>query len=84
MVNENSIEIESSFIMRGSRPVLVEMVLFQLDGYGNPQDDTPSLLTVLKSSPLGISNEMVCLRICWKSARMYNSNWEAKNIWSTL
>ena len=42
VVDESSFEIESSSIMRGSRRVLVKVLLFQLDGCGHPQDDATS------------------------------------------
>ena len=45
--------------MRGSRRVLVKVLLFQLDGCGHPQDDaTSSFFLDSKSSILGLSNEV--------------------------
>ena len=45
--------------MRGSRRVLVKVLLFQLDGRGHPQDDaTPSFFPDSKNSILGLSNEV--------------------------
>ena len=68
MVNESSFEIESSSIMRGSRRVLVKVLLFQLDGCGHPQDDaTPSFFHDSKNSIVGLSNELPFLsKIFWK------------------
>ena len=58
MVDEGSFEIESSSIMRGSRRVLVNVLLFQLDGRGHPQDDaTPSFFPDSKGSISRLSNE---------------------------
>ena len=45
--------------MKGSRRVLVKVVLFQSDGPGHPQDDaTPSFFPDSKSSISGLSNEV--------------------------
>ena len=45
--------------MRGSRRVLVKVLLFQLDGRGHPQDDaTPSFFPDSKNSIVGLSNEL--------------------------
>ena len=45
--------------MRGSRRVLVNVVLFQSRGRGDPQDGvTPSFLLDSKSSILGLSIEV--------------------------
>ena len=46
-------------VMRGSRRVLVKVVLFQLRGTGHPQDDaTPHFLPDSKGPMLGLSNEV--------------------------
>ena len=46
--------------MRGSRRVIVKILLFQLDGCGHPQDDAMSSFFLdLKSSILGLSNEVL-------------------------
>ena len=59
MVDESSFKIESTSIMRGSRRVLVKVLLFQLDGRGHPQDDaTPSFFPDSKNSIVGLSNEV--------------------------
>ena len=45
--------------MKGSRQVLVKVVLFQLGGRGHPQDDaTPIFFADSKSPILGLSNEV--------------------------
>ena len=45
--------------MRGSRRVLVKVLLFQLDGRGHSQDDaTPSFFPDSKTSIIGLSNEV--------------------------
>ena len=45
--------------MRGSRRVLVKVVLFQLRGRGHPQDRAmPNFFPDSKSSILGLSNEV--------------------------
>ena len=59
MVKKSSFEIESSSVMKGSRQVLVKVVLFQSDGPGHPQNDaTPSFFPDSKSSISGLSNEV--------------------------
>ena len=46
-------------VMRGSRRVLVNVVLFQLRGRGHPQDDaTPNFCADSKRPILGLSNEV--------------------------
>jgi len=56
---KNNTETERIPIMRGSRQVLVEVVLFQLRGRGHPQDDTtPNFFPNSKVSILGLSNEV--------------------------
>ena len=55
---ENNTEIEGISVMRGSRRVLVEVVLFHLRGHGQLQDDaTPNFFPDSKSSIIGLSNE---------------------------
>ena len=45
--------------MRGSRRVLVKVLLFQLDGHGHPQDDaTHSFIPDSNNSIVGLSNEV--------------------------
>ena len=59
MVDESSFKIDCSSIMRGSRRVLVKVLLFQLDGHGHPQDDAmPSFFHDSKNSIVGLSNEV--------------------------
>ena len=46
-------------IMKGSRQVLVKVMLFQLRGCGHPQDDaTPNFFADSKRPLLGLSNEV--------------------------
>ena len=54
--------------MRGSRRVLVKVVLFELRGPGHPQDDTnPNFFPNYNSPMLGLSNEVsFVLKILWK------------------
>ena len=45
--------------MKGSRRVLVKVVLFQLGGHGHPQDDaTPNFFANSKRPILGLLNEV--------------------------
>ena len=69
MIDESSFKIESSSIMRGSRRVLVKVLLFQLDGHGHPQDDAmPSFFLDSKNSEVELSNEVSFVsEIFWKS-----------------
>ena len=54
--------------MKGSRRVLVKVVLFQLRGHGHPQDDaTTNFLADSKRPILGLSNEVSFVpEIVWK------------------
>ena len=54
--------------MRGSRKVLVKVLLFQLNGRDHPQDDaTPSFFPDSKNSIVGLSNEVSFVsKIFWK------------------
>ena len=46
--------------MKGSRQVLVKVVLFQLRGRGHPQDDaTPNFFADSKRPIKGLSNEVL-------------------------
>ena len=59
MVDESGFKIESSSMMRGSRRVLVKLLLFQCDGRGHTQDvATPSVFPDSKNSIIGLSNEV--------------------------
>ena len=56
---ESSFETRRISIIRGSRRVLVKVVLFQLRGWGHPQGDaTPNFLPDSQSPLLGLSNEV--------------------------
>ena len=72
--------------MRGSRRVLVKVVLFQLDGRGNPLDGAmPSFIADSNSFMLGISNEVSFVsKFFWEGGKGYTSYWGAQNIWRTL
>ena len=55
---QNNTETEKIAIREGSRQILLEVVLFQLRGYGHPQDDaTPNFCADSKRPILGLSNE---------------------------
>ena len=59
MLNERSFETGRISIMRGSRRVLVKVVLFQLSGRGHPQDDTsPNLFADSERPILELKNEV--------------------------
>ena len=56
---ESNTETERIFVLKCSRRVLVEVVLFQLRERGHPQDDATSNFSPnSKSSILGLSNEV--------------------------
>ena len=56
---ERSFETGRISVMKGSRRVLVKVVLFQLRGRGHPQDDaTPNFSANSKRPTLGLSNEV--------------------------
>ena len=56
---ESSFETGRTSVMRGSRRILVKVVLFQLRGRGHPQDDaTPNFSTNSEQPILGLSNEV--------------------------
>ena len=71
MEDESRFEIESSSNMRGSRRVLVKVLLIQLDGLGHPKDDTtPSFFPDSKNSIIGLSNEVSFVsEIFWKGGK---------------
>ena len=53
--------------MKGSRQVLVKVVLFQLRGRGHPQDDHGQFFADSKRPILGLSNEVSFVQeILWK------------------
>ena len=56
---ESNTETGRISVMRGSRRVLVKVVLFQLRGHGYPQDDSiPNFFLDSKGPLLGLSNEV--------------------------
>ena len=56
---ESNTETGRISVMKGSRRVLVKVVLFQLRGHGHPQDDaTPNLFLDSKGPVLGLSNKV--------------------------
>ena len=65
---ERSFETERISVMKGSRRVLVNVVLFQLRGRGHPQDDaTPNFFADSKRPIKGLSNEVSFVpEILWK------------------
>ena len=59
MLFERSFETGRTSVMKGSRRVLVKVVLFQLRGRGHPQDDAmPNFFADSKRPILGLSNEV--------------------------
>ena len=56
---ESNTETGRISVMKGSRQVLVKVVLFQLRGYSQPQNDAmPVFFANSKRSILGLSNEV--------------------------
>ena len=56
---ESNTETGRISVMKGSRRVLVKVVLFQLRGHGHPQDDaTPNFFADSKRPISGLSNEV--------------------------
>ena len=56
---ESNTETGRISVMKGSRRVLVKVVLFQLRGRDHPQDDAmPNFFPDSKSSKLGLLNEV--------------------------
>ena len=68
MLFENNTETGRIFVMKGSRRVLVKVVLFQLRGPGHPQDDANTNFFADSKRPiLGLSNEVSFVpEILWK------------------
>ena len=58
MLNERSFETGRISIMRGSRQVLVKVVLFQLRGHGHRQDDG-TLIFFANSKPVEVGQKYV-------------------------
>ena len=65
---ESNTETGRISVMKGSRQVLVKLVLFQLRGRGHPQDDaTPNFFTNSERLILGLSIEVSFVpEILWK------------------
>ena len=64
MTFESNTETGRISVMKGSRRVLVKVVLFQLRGRGHPQDDaTPNFFANFKRPILGLSNEVLFVSI---------------------
>ena len=65
---ETSFETGRISVMKGSRRVPVEVVLFHLRGPGHPQDDaSPNFFADSKRPILGLSNEVSYVpEILWK------------------
>ena len=65
---ESNTETGRISVMKGSRRVLVKVVLFQLRGRGHPQDDaTPNFFANPERPILGLSNEVSFVpEILWK------------------
>ena len=65
---ESNTETGRISLMKGSRRVLVKVVLFQLRGHSQPQNDaTPNFFANSKRPILGLSNEVSFVpEILWK------------------
>ena len=65
---ESNFETSQIFVLKGSRPVLVKVVLFHSRGCGHPQDDAmANVFLDSKGSILGLSNEVSFVsEIYWK------------------
>ena len=65
---ERSFETGRIFVMKGSRRVLVKVVLFQLRGRGQPQNDAMANFFANSKRPiLGLSNEVSFVpELLWK------------------
>ena len=68
MLFESNTETGRISALRGSRRVLVKVVLFQLREHGHPQDDaTPNFFANSEHPTLGLSNEVSFVpEILWK------------------
>ena len=59
MLFESNTETGRISVMKGSRQVLVKVMLFQLRGRGHPKDDaTPNFFANSERPILGLSNEV--------------------------
>ena len=65
---ERGFETGRISVMKGSRRVLVKVVLFQLRGHSQPQNDAmPNFFANSKSPILGLSNEVSFVsELLWK------------------
>ena len=65
---ESNTETGRISVMKGSRRVLVKVVLFQLRGHGHPQDDATANFFRNSKRPIsGLSNEVSFVpEILWK------------------
>ena len=65
---ESNTETGRIFVMKGSRRVLVKVVLFQLRGRSQPQNDAKTNFVANSKRPiLGLSNEVSFVpEILWK------------------
>ena len=68
---EKSFETGRISVMKGSRRVLVKVVLFQLRGRGHPQDDaTPNFFADFKDPTVGSSNEVsFSIALYWEGSQ---------------
>ena len=68
MLFESNTESGRISVMKGSKRVLVKVVLFQLRGHGHPQDDaTPNFFADSECPISGLSNEVSFIpEILWK------------------
>ena len=72
---ESNTETGRISVMRGSRRVLVKVVLFQLRGPGHPQDDTtPNFFPDSKGPILGLSNEVSFVSELYQEDRQNNKS----------
>ena len=56
---ESNTETGRISVMKGSRRVLVKVVLFQLRGHGHPQDDATTFFSANSEHPISeLSNEV--------------------------
>ena len=64
------IKILSTWLLKGSRQVLVKLTLFQLKGNGHPQDDAMlNFVSDSKSFILGLSNNVLFdPGFCWEGS----------------
>ena len=71
MLFERSFETGRISVMKGSRRVLVKVVLFQLRGHGHPQDDATTNFSANSERPIsGLSNEVSFVpEILWKDGQ---------------